>query len=521
MSASARLDELRKRYDENPRRFFAPLANEFRKAGDLDMAIGLCERHLAEQPTNMNGHVVYGQALFEAGRLDDARTTFATAISLDPENLIALRHLGDIARLNGDPNGARGWFRRILDADPRNDEILAFLVELDAAAAIENATPLIAQRAVETVPPAVPDPSTARTVEIVPPVIARPSADETALALEVFGSEAAPEPVAPPEPRPSMALLDLPDFGDLPGFNETPLEGIAADAELATPDTIEPLRAIDTGSTFGPLAEEYSASDTPVFGFESTSAMIDEGPIFEAPVFEASVVESVAMDAPIFDTPVQEPEAADVVEPAMEPVLESVMEPVTEPTVEPAIESLATPAPEPAVMFDEMLVDEDEAAAPAEGAHSPFVTATMAELYLQQGHAERALEVYQQLAEQRPDDEALKMRIRALMPTPIIPTITQEFATPVTAFAAVTGPTAREFFAAFAWRTPGATIAATPAMAFEATAEPWEESPAPADSAAPHPDSTIDALFGHVTPDAEDEEAARVLASYIQHFEGA
>ena len=111
MSASARLNELKKRYNENPRRFFAPLANEFRKTGDLQMAIGICERHLAEQPSNMNGHVVYGQALFEAGRLEDAGATFANAVALDPENLIALRHLGDIARMHGDLAGARDWFR--------------------------------------------------------------------------------------------------------------------------------------------------------------------------------------------------------------------------------------------------------------------------------------------------------------------------------------------------------------------------------------------------------------------------
>ena len=41
--AASRLDELKKRFEENPRRFFAPLANEYRKAGDLDQAIALCD----------------------------------------------------------------------------------------------------------------------------------------------------------------------------------------------------------------------------------------------------------------------------------------------------------------------------------------------------------------------------------------------------------------------------------------------------------------------------------------------
>src|SRR5512140_2647622 len=109
MGTSARIDELRKKFDENPRRFFAPLANEYRKSGDLEQAIAICQQHLEEQPSNMNGHIVYGQALFEAGRYAEAKSTFETALSLDPENLIALRHLGDIARADGDPAKAREW----------------------------------------------------------------------------------------------------------------------------------------------------------------------------------------------------------------------------------------------------------------------------------------------------------------------------------------------------------------------------------------------------------------------------
>ena len=132
MASSDRIDELKKRYDENPRRFFASLANEYRKAGDLELAISLCQTHLAEQPSNMNGHVVYGQALFEAGRYDEAKVTFEAALTLDPENLIALRHLGDIACTNGANDQARMWYERVLDADPRNDEILALLENLKA-----------------------------------------------------------------------------------------------------------------------------------------------------------------------------------------------------------------------------------------------------------------------------------------------------------------------------------------------------------------------------------------------------
>src|SRR5215217_6054600 len=100
MASSPRIEELRKKFEDNPRRYFAPLANEYRKAGDLEQAIALCRTHLKDQPTHMSGHIVFGQALFESGQHDEARQVFEAALALDPENLIALRHLGDIARLN-------------------------------------------------------------------------------------------------------------------------------------------------------------------------------------------------------------------------------------------------------------------------------------------------------------------------------------------------------------------------------------------------------------------------------------
>src|SRR5690348_5837900 len=131
MSGTSRIDELRKKFDENPRRYFAPLANEYRKIGDFDQAIFICQEFLPQQPGHMSGHIVYGQALFESGRHDEARSVFETALALDPENLIALRHLGDIARAHGDTETARAWYRRVLESDPRNEEIAGILSALD------------------------------------------------------------------------------------------------------------------------------------------------------------------------------------------------------------------------------------------------------------------------------------------------------------------------------------------------------------------------------------------------------
>src|SRR5437763_10996791 len=127
MASSARIDELRKKFDENPRRYFAPLANELRKAGEVDQAIALCRTHLPQQIGHISGHIVLGQALYEAGQLDESQTVFEQSLELDPENLIALRSLGDLAQGRGDLSAARTWFERVLEVDPRNEEITELL----------------------------------------------------------------------------------------------------------------------------------------------------------------------------------------------------------------------------------------------------------------------------------------------------------------------------------------------------------------------------------------------------------
>jgi hypothetical protein len=141
MAENSRIEDLRKRYHENPRRFFAPLANEYRKAGFLDRALLLCQKHVPEQPDNMNGLVVFGQTLFESGNTAEAQEPFERALKLDPENLIALRHLGDIARIGGDVPAAKQWYDRVLELDRRNDEVLDLLQEMGVADAPEEAPP--------------------------------------------------------------------------------------------------------------------------------------------------------------------------------------------------------------------------------------------------------------------------------------------------------------------------------------------------------------------------------------------
>src|SRR5215831_14186379 len=225
MASSARIDELRKKFDENPRRYFAPLANEYRKSGDPEQAIFICQEYLPQQPGHMSGHIVYGQALFELSRFEESRAVFETALSLDPENLIALRHLGDIARQAGDMSAARIWYHRVLEADPRNDEIAQIVMDTLATPAVGQSAarpaavfPSQPVRETADQPPTLPAQAPVSTWGEAPP----PSEDEELLDIDDFSVGGVPlsslgapppliEPLAPP---PNAASDTLREDGD-------------------------------------------------------------------------------------------------------------------------------------------------------------------------------------------------------------------------------------------------------------------------------------------------------------------
>jgi tetratricopeptide (TPR) repeat protein len=334
----------------------------------------------------MNGQVVYGQALFDAGRYEQAEATFTTALTLDPENLIALRHLGDISRLNGNPGSALDWYKRVLDADPRNDEILAFIDEMKTAAAAapppREPTPLSTAT--------VPTPAAGAPAEP-PKRTTKPSAAPVTLELDVpdLTVRSAPTPIAPAEPVPpqrksepkkrvSLGLIDL-------DINMATDAAAAADAPPPAPPEAPaevPSGEIDLGAIdFGSMPEAPAQPTGQPMSIESLDMpSVDEPPAraegFEAAEFEPPAGESIVAAEGLEPTDSLGWDMGGTV---------NLDEPAT-----PSSEETTEPRPQ------------------------VFVTETMAELYLQQGFRDEALKVYKQLAAQNPDDASLRERIAAL-----------------------------------------------------------------------------------------------------------
>lgn len=81
-------------------------------------AVELCKTHLAEEPLCISGRLIYARALYWAGQTESAAEQFYRVLALDPENLVALKHLGDIKFAFGDQMAAFADYQRILELDP-------------------------------------------------------------------------------------------------------------------------------------------------------------------------------------------------------------------------------------------------------------------------------------------------------------------------------------------------------------------------------------------------------------------
>ncbi|CAN5711247.1 hypothetical protein BH23GEM1_BH23GEM1_04100 [soil metagenome] len=357
----ARLDELERKFEENPRRYFAPLANEYRKAGDAQRAVDLCRAQLPELPGHISGHIVLGQALYDSGDFPGSRATLETALALDPENIVALRYLGDIARETGDIEGAERWYTRTVEADPYNEAATVALQSL------RETTPLVTQNAQ-------------------PPT---PDADETQTTdVEPF-TPTAPEVDAPSEP------LLVTDAAPATGFEPTAYEPEQPPTEPADQAAeSEPLPDDVVQADPSPAAESELLPDDAVQA-DPSPADVEPEPAEFAGDLEISAAESTEPAA-------QEPELPAATEP------EAVVEEVAEATPE-RFDVEAHADAEPSVAEETLDTEEGVLEAAA-----PFVTETMADLYLEQGYPHEALELLLQLAEQRPGDEPLRAKIEQI-----------------------------------------------------------------------------------------------------------
>lgn len=425
MAESPRIIELQQKFEDNPRRYFASLANEYRKAGDLQRAISICRIYLEKQPSHTPGQVVLGQALYATGNLEEAGEAFRKVLELDPENLIALKCLGDIAHNAGDLDKAHENFRKVLTADPRDHDTSGKLKSVEQALKLAANAP-----AEEWIPPrsdefAIPDAP--------PPVFARESTPEPA----------DPGPVEEPSPAEEPSIEEVYDPGDLPQAapDDSPPQSLEVDdlPALEPPATHEDIPEDDFVDTLLPGSEEdHHAGIAEPVALESAedslavSDLMEEADIPPTPP-SADDDDQYQYRTAEYSLPSYSSTDLDAAETSaeMESEAEALLSEVEGDS--PAASEFADHTASPNIArtgeyslsrdTDEWNLNSAEAeshpSAPVEEVGGvepagPFITETVAELYLQQGFTGEALLVYRQLARSKPGDQRIADRIAEL-----------------------------------------------------------------------------------------------------------
>ena len=462
MAALSEIEKLEARWAENPDgRYFAPLADAYRKAGRLDDALMVVTGGLGKHPDYLSAHIVYGRILLEKKDEPAAQAAFQKVLSLDAENIIALKSLAEIAERTGDNTGARRWLQRLVNVDAMNQEAADDLNRLggplpdesqedggaaEAAPAIsfmdleapavpeapateEPVVPRTLERAAVKWPPPAPEPAPAQaaaaatpTLEIEPTAVGTPPSPQEAEAAPPLQLEHAS--FQSPSDAPSVAPGDVVPFDDQLAWGAGERRSRAVNAEDAA--------AAEQKSDLTPAIEFMGAEQPP-------GRASHEGP---PPAGVAAAIDSSLPTLPLegiappkgwsgvqmsSESPTIEMPPVRAGQPAEEPAA------MTPPPAEAEASGGGTNAahdlplimPEDVTPAEEMrrpstklvqMVSPEPPAGDASG--EPMVTETMGDLYLKQGFKDQAADVYRRLLAARPGDAGLQAKLANIQSPP-------------------------------------------------------------------------------------------------------
>ncbi len=279
MAYQSEIEKLEQRYHENPQQWFAALADSYRKAGDLELALEVVRGGLEKRPNYASGHIVLGRCLVDQELYSEAAGAFEQVLELDAENIIALKSLGEIAEKQGDLPSAKAWLSKLLDIDPMNEEAREGIERLGEAerAAPASAEPVSTAAAAPSI-----EPGAAWAAEALATMDRGEGAEGRTTGESGVGGESSAD-VAPVQPE----VLEPPP--------SEPEPRIGAGQELALErsswDDVHGAAALGISGADAPGFEEFGAgadsaaalTAEPVAGFEATAQSGEpEGPVDQA-----------------------------------------------------------------------------------------------------------------------------------------------------------------------------------------------------------------------------------------------
>ncbi|MFQ5499623.1 MAG: tetratricopeptide repeat protein [Candidatus Zixiibacteriota bacterium] len=88
------------------------------KEGKYSRVVEICREHLPSNPRVLSARLLYARALYLTHQLDVAAEQFRQVLSIDPDNLSALKTLGDIHFAQQDEAAAIANYQRAQQLDP-------------------------------------------------------------------------------------------------------------------------------------------------------------------------------------------------------------------------------------------------------------------------------------------------------------------------------------------------------------------------------------------------------------------
>jgi len=140
VSDNPRIESLRRRVQQDPSSIaFAQLAEEYRRAGQLQEAVDTSRAGLEIHPAYHSARVTLGRALLELNQFEDAQRELEQVLKSAPENLAAIKGLAEAHHKQGSLVAALEQYRAAL-AIARHDPDLEHAVK-DLAHRVELESP--------------------------------------------------------------------------------------------------------------------------------------------------------------------------------------------------------------------------------------------------------------------------------------------------------------------------------------------------------------------------------------------
>ena len=429
MAYTSEIEKLERRNAENPQgRLFAPLADAYRKQGEVFRAIGVLREGLERHPDYIGAYIVLGRCHLDLSQDAEAAGSFTRVLALDQENVIALKVLAEIAERAGNRADAIARLEYLIQIDRGNEEAQAQLDRLRAGPAESVAPPA---RAPDE-PPA--------PIELVSDAAGESPASGAADEQSGWRGEVAPEPIEGLQPASSFASGPVPAVPDVP---EIVLAADLADrppqlveespplpVDVAPIEGLEPVETIDLGTADAvvPVDDfnlerehdiDLAASAENEFQVRSDAERLGEGFVPQSGVnpWQDIAAEATALP-PVQAEPEPAPKwAGESRESAGADAPGGPGDPAGAGPDAELARSSVPPAPEPTAEPELVVLEDDEPVddAPAIGDEPDLVvTETMATVYERQGLRAEALLVYRELSARRPEDPRLRDKVAEL-----------------------------------------------------------------------------------------------------------